>query len=83
MVTWVLLVFIAGSSDRTNILFGLSYTEQIWFYRVLVFVGPALAALIAYRACKELTAGELVAADRHRAEEEARLARTSLEAEQP
>ncbi|MDX6470058.1 MAG: ubiquinol-cytochrome c reductase cytochrome b subunit, partial [Gaiellaceae bacterium] len=81
MVTWVLLVFIAGSSDRANILFGLSYTEQIWFYRVLVFVGPALAALIAYRVCKELKAGELVEADRHRAEEEARLARTRLEAE--
>jgi ubiquinol-cytochrome c reductase cytochrome b subunit len=81
MVTWVLLVFIAGSSDRANILFGLSYTEQIWFYRVLVFVGPALVALIAYRVCKELKAGELVEADRHRAEEEARLARTRLEAE--
>jgi ubiquinol-cytochrome c reductase cytochrome b subunit len=75
MVTWVLLVFIAGSSDRTNILFGISYTGQIWFYRVLVFVGPTIAGLIAYRVCRELKAGEVVEADRHRAEAEARLAR--------
>jgi ubiquinol-cytochrome c reductase cytochrome b subunit len=84
MVTWVLLVFIAGSSDRADILFGISYTGQIWVYRVLVFVGPTVAALIAYRVCRELKAGELVEADRHRAEGEARLARMNeLAREQP
>ena len=66
MVTWVLIVFVAGSSDRANTLFGIPYTGQIWFYRVLVFVGPPLAGAIAYRACRELTAGELVEDDRHR-----------------
>jgi hypothetical protein len=78
-VTWVLIVFVAGSSDRTNTLFGIPYTGQVWFYRVLVFVGPPLAGAIAYRACRELSAGELVERDRHRAEREARLARTSTD----
>jgi ubiquinol-cytochrome c reductase cytochrome b subunit len=79
MVAWVLIVFIAGSSDRADDLFGLSYIGQIWFYRVLFFVGPPVAGAIAYRACRELTAGELVEHDRHRAEREARLARTSTD----
>jgi ubiquinol-cytochrome c reductase cytochrome b subunit len=79
MVTWVLLVFVAGSSDRADDLFGLPYTGQIWFYRVLFFVGPPVAGAIAYRACRELKAGELVEHDRHLAEREARLARTSTD----
>ena len=72
MVTWVLLVFVAGSSDRVDVLFGLPYIGQIWAYRVLVFVGPVVAGSIAYRICKELQAGEHVEADRRRAEAEAR-----------
>ena len=73
VVTWVVLVFVAGSSDRVNLTFGIPYTGQIWFYRVFVFVGPVLAALIAYRVCLELQRGERVEQDRHRAEAEARL----------
>jgi ubiquinol-cytochrome c reductase cytochrome b subunit len=73
MVIWVVLVFVAGSSDRVAVLFGISYIGQIWFYRVLVIVGPLLGALIAYRVCRELKAGELVEEDRHHAEAEARL----------
>ena len=74
MVTWVLLVFVAGSSDRVDDLFGISYTDQIWFYRVAVFVGPALAGIVAYRTCKALVAAEEVARARKRAEREAELA---------
>jgi ubiquinol-cytochrome c reductase cytochrome b subunit len=74
MVIWVVLVFVAGSSDRVAVLFGLSYVGQIWFYRVAVFVGPVLGGLVAYRVCQELRAGEIVEKDRHRAEAEARLA---------
>jgi ubiquinol-cytochrome c reductase cytochrome b subunit len=73
MVTWVVLVFVAGSSDRVNLTFGISYTGQIWFYRVFVFLGPVLVALIAYRVCVELQRGERVEQDRHHAEAEARL----------
>jgi len=76
MVTWVLLVFIAGSSDRVYVWLNVSYTSQIDVYRVLVFVIPLLAAAIAHRVCEELVAGEKVDEDGHRAEAEARLART-------
>jgi ubiquinol-cytochrome c reductase cytochrome b subunit len=67
MVVWVVLVFMAGSADRVDVLFGIAYTTQIWVYRVLVFVGPPIAAAIAYRVCKELQAGERVEAARHAA----------------
>ncbi|HEX3056251.1 MAG TPA: cytochrome b N-terminal domain-containing protein [Gaiellaceae bacterium] len=76
MATWVLLVFIAGSSDRVYVWLNVSYTSQIEIYRVLVFVIPLLTAAIAHRVCEELVAGEKVEADEHAAEAEARLART-------
>ena len=74
VVSWVLLVFVAGSSDRVNLAFGISYVGQIWFYRFFVFVGPLLLAAVTYRICKGLQAGEKVERDRHKAEAEARLA---------
>ncbi|MGH2972324.1 MAG: cytochrome b [Gaiellaceae bacterium] len=76
MAAWVLLVFIAGSSDRVYVWLNVSYTSQIDIYRVLVFVIPLLAAAVAYRVCEELVAGEKVDDDAHDAEAEARLART-------
>jgi ubiquinol-cytochrome c reductase cytochrome b subunit len=76
MATWVLLVFIAGSSDRVYVWLNVSYTSQIDIYRVLVFVIPLVTAAIAYRVCEELLAGEKVEEDGHAAEAEARLART-------
>jgi ubiquinol-cytochrome c reductase cytochrome b subunit len=74
MVTWVVLVFLAGGSDRVDVLFGISYTSQIWVYRVIVWVFPVLLGVIAWRFCKELQAGERVLVARRRAEAEARLA---------
>jgi ubiquinol-cytochrome c reductase cytochrome b subunit len=71
MVSWVLIVFVAGSSDRTNVLLGISYTSQLWVFRVLAIVGPFVCAAIAYRVCKELVSGEQVEQARHRAEVEA------------
>jgi ubiquinol-cytochrome c reductase cytochrome b subunit len=76
MASWVLLVFIAGSSDRVYVWLNLAYTSQIDVYRVLVFVLPLVAAAITYRVCEELLAGEKVERDMHEAEAEARLART-------
>jgi len=72
VVAWVLLVFVAGSSDRVDVLFNVPYTSQIWFYRVVTWVGPVVAGAIAFRVCKELQAGEVVARERRRAEAEAR-----------
>jgi ubiquinol-cytochrome c reductase cytochrome b subunit len=75
VLTAVAVVFLAGSSDRVDVLFGLSYSAQIWVYRVLFFVGPPLAGLIAYRMCHELQRGERVERERKRAEQLARAAR--------
>jgi ubiquinol-cytochrome c reductase cytochrome b subunit len=77
MITWVTLVFLAGGADRVFVLFGIDYAAQITVYRVIVFVLPVAFGVVAWRICKELTAGERVLAARHRAEAEARLARTA------
>jgi len=66
-VTWVLLIFLSGSSDRVFVTFGLSYAAQIWFYRVASFVLPFVTAALAYRICLELQAGERIEAERERA----------------
>jgi hypothetical protein len=76
MVSWVLLVFIAGSSDRAYVWLNVAYTSQIDVYRVLVFVLPLVVAAITFRVCEELQAAEKVERDQHEAEAEARLART-------
>jgi hypothetical protein len=49
---------------------------QIWFYRLAIWVLPVLFGLVAWWICKELQAGEIVLADRHSAESEARLTRS-------
>jgi ubiquinol-cytochrome c reductase cytochrome b subunit len=74
VVTWTSFVFFAGASDRVTVLFGLSYTAQIWVYRVLVWVLPVVVGAIAYRVCIELQRGERVERERKRAEAEARAA---------
>jgi quinol---cytochrome-c reductase cytochrome b subunit len=76
MITWVVLIFLAGSADRVDVTFGLGYVGQIWFYRVAIWVLPVLFGFVAWWICKELQAGEVVVADRHEAEAEARLARS-------
>jgi ubiquinol-cytochrome c reductase cytochrome b subunit len=68
VMTVIFLVFLAGSADRVDVLFGLSYSVQIWIYRVLFFVGPVVAALVAYRVCVELQRGERVERERRVAE---------------
>ncbi|HSB39550.1 MAG TPA: cytochrome bc complex cytochrome b subunit [Gaiellaceae bacterium] len=76
MLTWVTLVFVAGGADRVDVMFDVPYTEQIWIFRVLVFVGPALAAIVAYRSCIELGRAERSDRERRQAEHEARAARS-------
>ena len=70
--TWISLVFLAGASDRVQVMFDLSYIGQIWFYRVVVWAGPIVAGLVAYRVCIELQRGERVELERKRAEAAAR-----------
>jgi len=76
VASWVVLVFIAGASDRATVLLDVPYTGQIDVYRVLVWVLPLVFAAVAYRLCEELQAAERVQRDEHEAEAEARLART-------
>ncbi|HEY0415604.1 MAG TPA: cytochrome b N-terminal domain-containing protein [Gaiellaceae bacterium] len=71
LLVWVFLVFMAGSADRVYVWLGLSYSHQIWGYRVAVIVLPIVTYLVTRRVCRELLAGELVQAVQHRAEEEA------------
>ncbi|HEY2373606.1 MAG TPA: cytochrome b N-terminal domain-containing protein [Gaiellaceae bacterium] len=73
MVTWIFLVFVAGSSDRVQVLFDLSYTGQIWFYRVAVLVVPVVTGFVAAWVCRQLVRGEQVELERRRAETEGRL----------
>ncbi|HST16901.1 MAG TPA: cytochrome b N-terminal domain-containing protein [Gaiellaceae bacterium] len=71
MVSWVLIVFLAGSADRVAVTFGVGYADQIWVYRVLVWVVPVVVLVVTRRICGELIAGERVEAVRRRAEAEA------------
>jgi ubiquinol-cytochrome c reductase cytochrome b subunit len=69
-LTWVVLVFFAGSSDRLFVFLGLSYTTQIWFWRFAIWVIPVLVGFGAYRACMSLQRFEAVEAIREAAESE-------------
>lgn len=66
LLTWVFVIFIAGSADRVDVLFGIDYTAQIWVYRVLIWVLPAVVFFVTRRVCRELLAGEQVAVARAR-----------------
>jgi ubiquinol-cytochrome c reductase cytochrome b subunit len=67
-LTWIALVFLSGSADRATVYFDVGYEEQIWVYRVIVWVVPALVFLLTRRVCRELQAAERV--ERERAETE-------------
>lgn len=67
LLTWVFLVFVAGSADRVLVSLGISYTAQIWAYRVLVWVLPLLVLFATRRVCLELRRGEEVEVSRRRA----------------
>jgi ubiquinol-cytochrome c reductase cytochrome b subunit len=74
VASWVLLVFIAGSSDRVYVLLNVPYMSQIDVYRVLVWVLPLVVAAVTYWLCEALQASESVEHEQKRAEAEARLA---------
>ena len=71
VLTWIFLIFVAGSADRIDVLLGISYSAQIWVYRVTAWVAPIVVYVVAHRVCVELQRGEPVVRDRKRAEEEA------------
>ena len=59
-LAWVFLVFIAGSADRVTVWLGISYTAQIWVYRVAVWVVPVAVYFMVRRVCSELVTWERV-----------------------
>jgi ubiquinol-cytochrome c reductase cytochrome b subunit len=69
-LTWVALVFFAGSSDRLFVFLGIGYTTQIWFWRFAVWILPLIVAFVTARACRALQAAERVEEIRERAEAE-------------
>jgi ubiquinol-cytochrome c reductase cytochrome b subunit len=67
-LTWVGLVFFAGSSDRIFVFLGVSYTAQIWFWRFAIWVIPLVVAAVTVRTCRALQRVEAVEAQRAAAE---------------
>jgi ubiquinol-cytochrome c reductase cytochrome b subunit len=63
-MTWVFLVFAAGSADRVTVWLGIDYATQIWIYRVVVWAAPVVVFFVVRRVCRELVAGERVEAQR-------------------
>jgi ubiquinol-cytochrome c reductase cytochrome b subunit len=70
-LSWVFLVFFAGSSDRFFVFLGVSYETQIWFWRFGSWLLPLLLAALTYRTCRGLRRIESVEQERERAEHEA------------
>jgi hypothetical protein len=50
----VIIVFVAGASDRVLVEFGFDYVTQIRVFQVLIFAGPLLAYWLTKRICVEL-----------------------------
>jgi ubiquinol-cytochrome c reductase cytochrome b subunit len=73
VLSFVFLVFTAGSADRVDVWLGLDYAEQVRVYRIAVWIVPLVVLVVAYRVCRELQAADRVAAIRR----SARLAPTS------
>jgi len=57
-LSWVFLVFVAGSADRATVFFGLEYVDPVWFYRVAIWIVPVLVFFVTRRACRGLQAIE-------------------------
>src|SRR5919197_458653 len=66
--TWVVLVFMAGSADRVFVWLGISYSFQIWAYRVAVFVLPVVVLFVTHRFCIAVKRAEEIEDERERAE---------------
>ncbi len=60
--SFAFLIFVAGSADRVDVLFGLDYAAQIEVYRVLVLPGTGPRSRRDHRICRELREGERVSA---------------------
>jgi quinol---cytochrome-c reductase cytochrome b subunit len=67
-LTWVVMIFLAGASDRMLVWLGISYMSQVWFYRAAVWILPFVVGFLAWRVCLGLKRMEEVEAEQERAE---------------
>jgi ubiquinol-cytochrome c reductase cytochrome b subunit len=72
LLTWVLVIFFAGSMDRAEVAFGLSYQFQLWLYRAATVLLPIVVYVVVKRVCRELQRSEEIEHEREAAEAEAR-----------
>jgi ubiquinol-cytochrome c reductase cytochrome b subunit len=70
-LTWIVLVFFAGSTDRLYVFLGISYTSMTWIYRIVVVVVPILLFFVIRLVCRELRRSDEIEEDREAAEAEA------------
>ncbi|MGN6216044.1 MAG: cytochrome bc1 complex cytochrome b subunit [Solirubrobacterales bacterium] len=66
-LTWVVMIFLAGASDRMLVFLDISYISQIWFYRFAVWIVPVVVGLLAWRFCLALKGMEEVQAEQEAA----------------
>ncbi|MGN6254772.1 MAG: cytochrome bc1 complex cytochrome b subunit [Solirubrobacterales bacterium] len=66
-LTWVVMIFLAGASDRMLVFLDISYISQIWFYRFAVWIVPVIVGLLAWRFCLALKGMEEVQAEQEAA----------------
>ncbi len=69
-LSWVVMIFLAGASDRMLVWLGIGYMSQVWFYRVAVWILPIVIGFGAWRVCLGLRGMEAVEAEQQRAERE-------------
>jgi ubiquinol-cytochrome c reductase cytochrome b subunit len=67
-LSWVFLVFVFGAADRIFVLWGLSYNDQLFIFRVAIWVLPAILFFVVRRLCRELRKGDMIEEDRELAE---------------
>ncbi len=53
-LSWVVIIFAVGSTDRLFYRFGISYTGQIHFWRIGVFVAPLAIFFLTRSVCRSL-----------------------------
>jgi len=63
----VVMIFLAGASDRALVFLGISYISQVWAYRIGVWIVPILIGFVTWRFCLALRAMEEVQAEQEAA----------------
>jgi ubiquinol-cytochrome c reductase cytochrome b subunit len=53
-LSWVGIIFVAGSTDRWYLVSGMSYQAQVWFFRGAALVAPFVVYAFVRRVCEDL-----------------------------